>query len=55
MWRTLWAEKRAVLHISALSMSGVVVFYNWFIFAPSDAVAVHGVDAQHSLVAGLLA
>ncbi|WP_147050300.1 MFS transporter [Kocuria flava] len=54
VWRTLWSEKRAVLHISALSMSGVVVFYTWFIFAPSYAVAVHGLDAQHSLVAGLL-
>ncbi|MEX5296115.1 MFS transporter [Kocuria sp. CPCC 205268] len=55
VWRTLWSEKRAVLHISALSMSGVVVFCTWFIFAPSYAVAVHGMDAQHSLVAGLLA
>lgn len=55
VWRTLWSEKRAVLHISALSMSGVVVFYTWFIFAPSYAVAVHEMDAQHSLIAGLLA
>ncbi|EYT54046.1 hypothetical protein [Kocuria sp. UCD-OTCP] len=44
-----------MLHTSALSMCGVVVFYTWFIFAPSYAVAVHGMDAQHFLVAGLLA
>jgi MHS family alpha-ketoglutarate permease-like MFS transporter len=54
VWRTLWAERRAVLHIASLSMSGVVVFYTWFIFAPSYAVAVHGMEAQHALVAGLL-
>lgn len=33
VWRILWTEKRAVLHISALSISGAVAFYTWFISA----------------------
>ena len=52
VWRILWTEKRTVLHISALSMSGGLPFYTWFIFALSHAVAVRRTDAQYSLVAG---
>jgi hypothetical protein len=52
VWRILRTEKRAVLHISALSISGAVAFYTWFVFALSYAVAVHRADAQYSLVAG---
>lgn len=52
-WRTLVENRRAVLNIAILSTSGVVIFYTWFIFAPSYATTVHGVPANHALLAGL--
>ncbi|GAA3677359.1 MFS transporter [Arthrobacter ginkgonis] len=53
-WRVLVQNRRAVLNIAILSVSGVVIFYTWFIFAPSYATRVHGVPASDALLAGLL-
>jgi MFS transporter, MHS family, alpha-ketoglutarate permease len=53
-WRVLVENRRAVLNIAILSTSGVVIFYTWFIFAPSYATTVHGVPANQALLAGLL-
>jgi len=53
-WRVLVQNRRAVLNIAILSVSGVVIFYTWFIFAPSYATRVHGVPAGDALLAGLL-
>lgn len=53
-WRVLVENRRAVLNIAILSVSGVVVFYTWFIFAPSYATRVHGVPAGDALLAGLM-
>lgn len=53
-WRTLVEHRTAVKYIAILAMSGVVIFYTWFIFAPSYATTVHGVPASQALLAGLL-
>ena len=52
-WRVLVENRRAVLNIAILSSSGVVIFYTWFIFAPSYATTVYGVPASQALLAGL--
>lgn len=52
-WRVMVENRRAVLNIAILSTSGVVIFYTWFIFAPSYATTVHGVPANQALLAGL--
>lgn len=53
--RVLADNRKAVLRIAALATSGVVIFYTWFIFAPSYATTVYGVPANQALFAGLLA
>ncbi len=53
-WQVLVENRRAVLNIAILSVSGVVIFYTWFIFAPSYATRVHGVPAGDALLAGFL-
>lgn len=52
-WRVMVENRRAVLNIAILSTSGVVIFYTWFIFAPSYATTVYGVPANEALLAGL--
>lgn len=47
-------ERRGLLQIVGLTISGVVAFYTWFIFAPGYAVRAFGMDPNASLVAGLL-
>ncbi|WP_066296796.1 MFS transporter [Arthrobacter luteolus] len=51
--RQLAANRRGTLQIVGLTISGVVAFYTWFIFAPGYAVSVHGMDPTAALVAGL--
>ena len=51
--RQLVANRRGTLQIVGLTISGVVAFYTWFIFAPGYAVSVHGMDPTSALVAGL--
>ncbi|MCC9192286.1 MFS transporter [Arthrobacter sp. zg-Y916] len=51
--RQLAANRRGTLQIVGLTISGVVAFYTWFIFAPGYAVSVHGMDPTSALVAGL--
>ncbi|EME67234.1 arabinose efflux permease family protein [Rhodococcus ruber BKS 20-38] len=53
-WWILKENRTAVKYIAVLSMSGVVVFYTWFIFAPSYATSVYGVPANQALLAALL-
>lgn len=53
--RRVWEQRKAVLRIVGLTISGVVVFYTWFIFAPGYATTVFKMDARDSLVAGLCA
>lgn len=52
--RELRQNWRPLLTIVGLTISGVVAFYTWFIFAPGYAVREFGMDANASLVAGLL-
>lgn len=52
--RELGQNWRALLRIVGLTISGVVAFYTWFIFAPGYASREFGMDANQSLVAGLL-
>ncbi|TJY69376.1 MFS transporter [Arthrobacter sp. CAU 1506] len=52
--RELRRERRGLLQIIGLTISGVVAFYTWFIFAPGYAVRSYGMDPNASLVAGLL-
>lgn len=49
----LRAEWPALLRIIGLTISGVVAFYTWFIFAPGCASRAFGMSANASLVAGL--
>ncbi|WP_312182722.1 MFS transporter [Arthrobacter sp.] len=51
--RQLAANRRGTLQIVGLTISGVVAFYTWFIFAPGYAVSVHGMDPTAARVAGL--
>ena len=51
--RQLAANRRGTLQIVGLTISGVVAFYTWFIFAPGYAVSVHGMNPTSALVAGL--
>jgi MFS transporter, MHS family, alpha-ketoglutarate permease len=53
-WRVLVEHRRAVLTIAVLCVSGVVIFYTWFIFAPGYATSVYGAPPNHALLAGLL-
>lgn len=53
-WAVVVEHHRAVLTIAALCVSGVVIFYTWFIFAPGYATMVHGAPPNHALLAGLL-
>jgi MFS transporter, MHS family, alpha-ketoglutarate permease len=53
-WRILVENRRAVLTIAVLCVSGVVMFYTWFIFAPGYATTTFGVPANQALLAGLL-
>lgn len=53
--RGVWNERKALLQIVGLTISGVVVFYTWFIFAPGYATTVHRMNARDALVAGLCA
>lgn len=46
-------ERSGLFQIVGLTISGVVAFYTWFIFAPGYAVREHGMDPNASLVAGL--
>lgn len=50
----LGRERAALLRIVGLTISGVVAFYTWFIFAPGYAAREFGMDPNASLVAGLL-
>ncbi|MEO8283363.1 MAG: MFS transporter, partial [Pseudarthrobacter sp.] len=52
-WRVMVENRRAVLNIAILSISGVVIFYTWFIFAPSYATTVYKIPANEALLAGL--
>ena len=52
--RELGREWKPLLQIIGLTISGVVAFYTWFIFAPGYAAQQFGMDATASLVAGLL-
>lgn len=52
--RRLWKQRKAVLILSGISMSGIVIFYTWFVFAPSYAISAHGMEPNAALVAGLL-
>ncbi|MGO1627565.1 MAG: MFS transporter [Microbacterium sp.] len=54
VFREMRENSRALLTIVGLTISGVVAFYTWFIFAPGYAVREFGMDANASLVAGLL-
>ncbi|MBB5749969.1 MFS transporter [Micrococcus sp. TA1] len=49
----LGREWRPLLQIIGLTISGVVAFYTWFIFAPGYASREFGMDPNASLVAGL--
>ncbi|MEB7504423.1 MFS transporter [Arthrobacter koreensis] len=51
--RQLAVNRRGTLQIVGLTISGVVAFYTWFIFAPGYAVSVHGMNPTSALVAGL--
>lgn len=51
----LWQDRRAALQIVGLTISGVVAFYTWLIFAPGYATRVHGIDATTALIIGVLA
>lgn len=53
-WRIVVDNRKAVLTIAVLCVSGVVIFYTWFIFAPGYATTTFGVPANHALLAGLL-
>jgi MFS transporter, MHS family, alpha-ketoglutarate permease len=53
-FRELWRERAGALRIVGLTVSGVVAFYTWFIFAPGYASAEYGMDANTSLVIGVL-
>ncbi len=46
-------EWKPLLQIIGLTISGVVAFYTWFIFAPGYASRTFGMDHNASLVAGL--
>lgn len=50
----LWRERAAALRIVGLTISGVVAFYTWFIFAPGYATTAHGMDETTALVVGVL-
>ncbi|MGO1183041.1 MAG: MFS transporter [Micrococcaceae bacterium] len=52
--RELAREWKPLLQIIGLTISGVVAFYTWFIFAPGYASRQFGMDANASLIAGLL-
>lgn len=52
--REIRENGRALLTIVGLTISGVVAFYTWFIFAPGYAVREFGMDDNAALVAGLL-
>jgi MFS transporter, MHS family, alpha-ketoglutarate permease len=52
--RRLWNQRKAVLILSGISMSGIVIFYTWFVFAPSYAISAHGMEPNAALIAGLL-
>ncbi|MGO1770006.1 MAG: MFS transporter [Microbacterium sp.] len=54
VFREMRENSRALLTIVGLTISGVVAFYTWFIFAPGYAVREFGMDDTSSLVAGLL-
>lgn len=54
VFREMRENSRALLTIVGLTISGVVAFYTWFIFAPSYAVREFGMDDTTALVAGLL-
>ncbi|MEW1981310.1 MFS transporter [Citricoccus sp. NPDC079358] len=49
----LGREWKPLLQIVGLTISGVVAFYTWFIFAPGYASREFGMDPNASLVAGL--
>jgi MFS transporter, MHS family, alpha-ketoglutarate permease len=49
----LGREWKPLLQIIGLTISGVVAFYTWFIFAPGYASREFGMDPNASLVAGL--
>ncbi len=51
----VWEHRRALGRIVGLTISGVVAFYTWFIFAPSYATTVFRMNARDALVAGLCA
>lgn len=49
----IWQERRKVLTIAGLTISCVVVFYTWFIFAPTYAITKYGMPPQDALMASL--
>ncbi|MCW4384374.1 MFS transporter [Salinibacterium sp. SYSU T00001] len=51
----LWAERRGALQIVGLTISGVVAFYTWIIFAPGYASRAYGMDPTVALVIGVIA
>lgn len=52
--RQVGRERRAALQIVGLTVSGVVAFYTWFIFAPGYASSAYGMNPTTALVVGLL-
>lgn len=51
--RELAAERGSALRIVGLTISGVVAFYTWFIFAPGYAIREYGMSPSAALATGL--
>lgn len=50
----MWREKAALLQIVGLTISGVVAFYTWYIFAPGYVIRKYGMADDTALWAGLV-
>ncbi|MFV2195325.1 MFS transporter [Nocardiopsis sp. LOL_012] len=54
-FKELWRERAGALRIVGLTVSGVVAFYTWIIFAPGYASSEYGMDSTTALIAGVCA